>query len=367
MNIKKHFIINFIFTGIVCALILPQLLNCDDSFFIGSCAITIYIGIGLIVASSLLFLIISTFLLHLGKRNGWSTLKIYGGSFFVLVSLFIGWVSLQYIPSIQRTIHISLLPEPTSASTLTDVSNYKLLIDGDPQNYKKDSFAVMDLYGNIIKEIDLTELTRKKYVPITYQINPDGKSVLMYHSKTTEPDIFITDLDGNILYIVEIESACKDIRLPIEWSDDGVLIAFGCGAAGTNEAQTIHYNTYEKTFITISGGFWRWNADNSIRHSPHDPIYSPDSTLQIFEKPSDYYGYGDNFTELITIQDRNGNEIFRTERGSEYQTPQWSPDGRFVLHVNRHDGIFVYDTITQKDYRVSDKDTLSAIWYKGEI
>jgi len=151
--------------------------------------------------------------------------------------------------------------------------------------------------------------------------SPDGRFIAYLHDAGWSEDT--TDVTG--LYVLDLESGER--RLVIagwasspDWHPDGEQIAFSSG-----DIFTIRADGSDLQQVTSSG-------------NSHFPSWSPDGEWLAFDT-SYRDAQGAHVIWLVSPDGSNLRDISQHGAG-EWRSPDWSPNGRDIVHLRFLDGVF---------------------------
>lgn len=148
-------------------------------------------------------------------------------------------------------------------------------------------------------------------------LSPDGREIAVTLSKDGDPEIFITDTNGEIL------RKCTDAGsadLSPTWSPDGSKIAFVSDRTGSPQIYVMNRDCSGQHRITKRG---EYNVS---------PDWSPSGNKIAFT------GRAGGRFDIFTINPTTGDiERITQGQGSNYD-PTWSPDGRYLAFASTRGG-----------------------------
>lgn len=151
--------------------------------------------------------------------------------------------------------------------------------------------------------------------------SPDGTQFIMFGGSRLNPQIFLTDAEGQLLRQVTDRPGQN---LDPSWSPDGQTIVF----VGCPQAACIEPN-YEVFTIPVAGGEAQQLTSNAIRD--HDPYFSPSGTHIAWLAQTNPGAFGVLGGWDVMLMQADGSEQHNlTNDGQLNSKPHWSRDGQRI-------------------------------------
>lgn len=184
-----------------------------------------------------------------------------------------------------------------------------------PDDIDRDIFLV-DLDGDIVRIVDGVPAAGSP------RFSPEGESLAYIAAPDDEFDIYILDLeDGNTRKLTDN----PDRDTSPSWSPDGSRIAFRSRIDGNSDVYVVGADGSNLTRLTDDPGF------------DGDPTWSPDGAQILFT--SDRAG---NFDIWIMSSDGTSQRQLTTHPADD-EFPSWSSDGSLIaFQSSRHSGVTVW-------------------------
>lgn len=216
---------------------------------------------------------------------------------------------------------------------------------------REDEIMLLGKSGKTDFEIYRIALNRNLTMPIAHEAalnsslnnavwSPDGQQIAFVSQRLnqqhTEGSIYIADADGRNQKLI---IANLDCVYNLTWSPDGQQLAVIRGCYPTSVLMTIHLKQETNSYLTnnVSDGY-----------APH---WSPDGQQISFR----YSENNRSMSEIYNINIQNGNITRLAANLPNSLSPTISPDGRYVIFVNKLPGstpylysIYLYDLANQQ-------------------
>jgi TolB protein len=161
-------------------------------------------------------------------------------------------------------------------------------------------------------------------------VSPDGKDLALILSKDGNPELYIKNLRSGRL--TRLTATPRATEASPAWSPDGQQLVYVSDSTGKPQL-----------YITSrEGGAPRRISSRGTENVA--PDWGPNGLIACSSR------LGGRYT-IAVIQPSNGQTVYLTSDGADYEDPSWTPDGRHIVaarSVNYQSSLYLLDTISDR-------------------
>ncbi|MFA7256838.1 MAG: DPP IV N-terminal domain-containing protein [Kiritimatiellales bacterium] len=160
-------------------------------------------------------------------------------------------------------------------------------------------------------------------------ISPDGKDLALILSKDGNPELYLKNLRSGKLTRL---TATRATEASPSWSPDGQHLVYVSDSSGTPQLYIISRN----------GGVSRRISSRGTENVA--PDWGRNGLIACSSRSGGRY-------IISVIQPANGQTVYLTTDGADYEDPSWAPDGRHIVaarSVNYQSSLYLLDTVSDR-------------------
>ena len=163
-------------------------------------------------------------------------------------------------------------------------------------------------------------------------ISPDGKDLALILSKDGNPELYIKNLRSGKL--TRLTNSPRAAEASPDWSPDGSQLVYASDQSGTGRPQLY--------IISREGGTPKRISSRGTENVA--PDWGPNGLIACASRLGGQY-------VIAIIQPSNGQMVYLTSDGADYEDPSWAPDGRHIVaarSVNHQSALYLLDTVSDR-------------------
>jgi TolB protein len=164
---------------------------------------------------------------------------------------------------------------------------------------------------------------------ITPAWSPDGREIAYSSSRTGDPEIWISDVGGNLAR--RVTSFRGPDMSPVYNPRTGEQIAWTSGRTGLPQLYVMNADGSSPQRLT-------GDEHGSPQGYATSPSWSPDGRYIAFAWDRKYGPGAPGGQDIYVIEVATGKWVQLTHDGGRCDFPSWSPDGRHIVYANSADG-----------------------------
>jgi TolB protein len=161
-------------------------------------------------------------------------------------------------------------------------------------------------------------------------ISPDGKDLALILSKDGNPELYLKNLRSGRL--TRLTATPRATEASPTWSPDGQRLVYVSDSSGKPQLY----------IIPATGGAPRRISNRGTENVA--PDWGPNGLIACSSRTGGQY-------VIAVIQPSNGQTVYLTTDGADYEDPSWAPDGRHIVaarSVNYQSSLYLLDTVSDR-------------------